>query len=188
MSSAPRTPPQGAVGARSRRGQALVEFAIVAPTMLLVLFGVFEGSLLVFSNGSAHYAAGEAARILTQEGSEPTADTDAVGYVRQNTALGTTGIAQVSEIDVYKVIRHPGTGQLERDPAQRPNRYQLDGSLIGSLKWDPVSRNSSANAGDYVGVDILYTYTWKSGYFTAFFGPGVTSQSTVWARIEPTVY
>lgn len=49
-----------------QRGQAMVEFALIAPVLFLVLLGLFEFSLLVFAATSAQYAAMEGARAASE--------------------------------------------------------------------------------------------------------------------------
>ena len=47
---------------RSRRGQSLVEFAMVLPLFLLLIFGLIDGGRLVYINNSVAEAAREGAR------------------------------------------------------------------------------------------------------------------------------
>jgi TadE-like protein len=49
------------------RGQALVEFALVIPIFLLVLFGVIDMGRFVFLNSAVSQAAREAARVASVE-------------------------------------------------------------------------------------------------------------------------
>src|ERR1700716_2142139 len=55
-------------------GQSMVEFALVAPTLLLLCFGTLEFSLLLFGAGAGRYAANEGARAASEAGSNPAAD------------------------------------------------------------------------------------------------------------------
>jgi Flp pilus assembly protein TadG len=47
----------------SQRGQSLVEFAIVIPVFLLVVFGLFDGARLVFAWNGVSQAARDVARV-----------------------------------------------------------------------------------------------------------------------------
>jgi len=49
----------------SQRGQALVEFAIVLPILLILLFGIFEFSLALYNKAVITNASREAARAGT---------------------------------------------------------------------------------------------------------------------------
>jgi len=54
---------------RSRRGQALVEFALVLPIFLVMLFGVIDGGRFVYMNSVLSQAAREGARVGSVEAS-----------------------------------------------------------------------------------------------------------------------
>ena len=53
--------------AASRRGQALVEFALVLPVFLMILFGIIDGGRYVFQNNVLSQAAREGARVAAAE-------------------------------------------------------------------------------------------------------------------------
>src|SRR3954451_12155333 len=48
---------------RRRRGQALVEFALVLPVLLLILFGIIDAGRLIFTYNTISSAARNAARV-----------------------------------------------------------------------------------------------------------------------------
>ena len=56
------------------RGQALVEFTIVAPLLFFFLLGVLESGLLLFVVGTARFGAGEVARQESESGNAANAD------------------------------------------------------------------------------------------------------------------
>src|ERR1700730_9124560 len=87
---------------RRSRGQTMTEFALVSPVLVWPCFGFLESCLLLFSVGSARFAAGEAARQEAESGNAVTADALTIGIIR-GTALGTTNLAQVRHIDIYKL-------------------------------------------------------------------------------------
>src|ERR1700738_4419786 len=91
--AAPRTSfptPTSAAGRRSRRsrGQTMTDFALVSAVLLPLLFGVLESGLLLFSVGSARFAAGEAARQEAEAGNAANADALTIGIGR-GTGVGT---------------------------------------------------------------------------------------------------
>lgn len=62
----------GAFGTRQKkRGQSLVEFALVGPMFLLLLFALVEGGRLIYTYNAVNHAAQEAARhgVLASTGS-----------------------------------------------------------------------------------------------------------------------
>ena len=50
-------------GSRGTSGQTLVEFALLSPVFLLLIFGLLEGGRLVYAYNSVNHAAQEAARL-----------------------------------------------------------------------------------------------------------------------------
>jgi Flp pilus assembly protein TadG len=169
-------------------GQGLVEFGLVAPVFFLITLGLIEASLLIFSVVSASFAAGEAARIASQEGTVSTADTDAVASI-QATALGTTSLVNVTEIDVYKLnqvagVLTPDSSGCSGAPCI--NKYKAWTGTFGSPSWLPISRNVQNGKSDFLGVTIKYTYPWKLGVLSFMSPPQLTA--TYYVRIEPKSY
>ena len=165
-----------------QRGQALTEFALVAPLLLVVLFGIIDGGLLLFTVGSARFAAADGARVAAQLGNATNADTSAVQTIRTG-PLGQTALASVTHVDIYRLTQGGG-GALSVD-ATAYNSYRIDGSTI-SQTWPPSSRDTQNGASDFLGLTVYYTYGWKSG---SLLGTGsLQLASTVYVRVEPNTY
>ncbi len=161
----------------------MVEFALVSITLFFLVFAALDGSLLIFSFGTARFAAGEAARLVSEEGNLPSTDTDAVRIVR-NTALGATSLAHVDEIDIFRLTQD-GSGNLNID-FSKYNKYKLDGTPIGSVTWNPATRNVNNGQSDFAGVEIFYTYNWKTGIFAP--APPMRLTALFEIRLEPQNY
>jgi Flp pilus assembly protein TadG len=169
---------------RAQLGQSLTEFALVAPVLLFLLFGIIESSLVVFVVGSGRFAAGEASRQAAQSGNQPNADTMAVQVIR-NGALGTTSLASVTEVDIYRLVQQPG-GQLTVD-STKYNRYRLDGTPITSpVPWPPASRNVRYGQTDFLGVMVNFQYFWRTGKLLSA-APLQLSQPS-YVQLEPQAY
>ena len=168
---------------RQSRGQTLTEFALVAPVLLLILFAILESALLLFSVGTARFAAGEAARQEAESGNAAAADALSTAVVR-GTALGTTRTSQVLHIDVYK-LQEQGNGALTVVPGTTDS-YNLDGTARNSIPWPSAARDVKNGESDFLGVTIYYRYNWKTGIFI-FAGPLDLSQSFA-IRLEPQTY
>jgi hypothetical protein len=161
----------------------MTEFALVSPVLLLILFGVLESGLLLFSVGSARFAAGEAARQEAESGNAISADALSIGVVRAG-AIGTTRIAQVQRIDIYK-LQQQANGTLTVVPGTTDS-YNLDGSARNSIPWPAPSRDVRNGESDFLGLTIYYRYNWKTGIFL-FAGPLDLNQSFA-IRLEPQTY
>jgi Flp pilus assembly protein TadG len=165
------------------RGQTMTEFALVVPILLLLVMGVLDAALLMFSVGTARYATGEGSRMAAQLGNAASADSQIVAIIRST--VGTTRLFDVTEVDIYKV-NQDFNGNLTPDPTYF-NRYALDGTpLISPEPWPAAQRNVGNGTSDFIGVTVNYTYTWKAGFFAAL-GP-VRTNAVSYVRLEPQSY
>src|SRR2546425_9923284 len=110
--------------ARGERGygQTMTEFAIVLPVLFMLMLGVLDGGLLMFSVGTARYATVEGARMAAQLGNAATTDDQSVRVIREH--VGATGIFSVDEVDLYK-LNQDANGNLTPDPV-RATWYHVD--------------------------------------------------------------
>jgi Flp pilus assembly protein TadG len=169
---------------RSRsRGQALVEFTIVAPILFFFLLGVLESGFLLFVVGTARFGAGEVARQESESGNATSADQTSIAVLRA-TAIGTTSLASVTEIDIYRMIEQ-GNGTLTVDLAHY-NKYKLDGTAIGATTWPSSTRDVVNGESDFLGVTLVYQYKWMTGVFLA--SRPLQLQQTFEIRLEPQTY
>src|SRR5437899_11686314 len=164
-------------------GQTMTEFAIVLPVLFMLMLGVLDGGLLMFSVGTARYAAVEGARQAAQLGNAATADTQTLQVIRDR--AGTDRLFSVDEIDIYK-LNQDGNGNLTPDPTLS-NRYALDGTPMTSpVPWPPAQRNVGNGTSDFIGITVNYTYTWKAGFFAPL-GP-IRTTAVSYMRLEPQSY
>jgi Flp pilus assembly protein TadG len=161
----------------------MTEFAIVAPILFLLLFGVLEGGFLMYTVGTARFAAGDAARQLSEDGNAAAADQNALAVIRK-TGLVTTSMGTVNHVDIYRMIQQPD-GTLTVDPAHI-NSYRIDGSVLGSITWPPTTRGIRNGQMDFLGVTIYYQYNWKTGIFNR--GGPLQLNNAVFIRLEPQLY
>ena len=170
-------------GRKRNPGQAMVEFAIVAPILIFLLLGVLESGLLIFVVGTARWSTSEVARQEAESGNAASADQVSL-QVLQKTAIGTTTLASVTELDVYKLTEQ-SDGSLTVD-LNHYNRYQLDGTPIGSITWPPATRNVRNGQMDFLGVTLKYQYRWKTGNLLAT--QPLNLQQVYEIRLEPQSY
>lgn len=167
---------------RGSRGQALVEFALVAPLFFTLLFGVIEFSLINASVSSFQFATEDAARLGSLLGrSDSTVDTQMVTLIQSH--VSGLVVAQIIKIEIYQ-SNAVGNYILPGKSGPVEDVYNADGTLKGSAGWPPNARNTSLASADYLGVLVTYRYT----YLTAFISGGaaalqLTANSV--ERLEP---
>lgn len=166
---------------RRARGQAMVEFALVAPLFFLVFFGFVEFALISTSIAAYNFAAKDGARIGSLLGrTDSTVDTQVVTDIRTHVA----GIvmAQPIQIEIYKA--DAGGNPVSGSGGIIENVYDINGNAIGTPSWPVNLRNDSLLDADYLGVRITFKYT----YLTAYVSGGNTSLTLTAnsvQRIEP---
>jgi Flp pilus assembly protein TadG len=160
----------------------MTEFALVVPVLLLMIMGVLDGALLMFSVGTARYASAEGSRVAATLGNVANTDSQVVTTIRQT--VGSTRLFTVEEIDIYK-LNQDGNGNLTQDVANT-NKYALDGTALNGTPWPASSRNVGNGTSDFIGVTINYTYTWKAGFFAPL-GP-LRTTAVSYVRLEPQSY
>jgi Flp pilus assembly protein TadG len=161
----------------------MTEFALVVPVLFMIIMGVLDGALLMFSVGTARYASAEGSRIASQLGNATTTDSQVMQIVRNT--VGGTQLFTVNEVDIYR-LNQDGNGNLTQDVA-RVNRYNLDGTPISNpIPWPAANRNVGNGTSDFLGITVTYTYTWKAGFFAPL-GP-VRTTAVSYVRLEPQSY
>jgi hypothetical protein len=163
-------------------GQSVTEFALMAPVLFMMMLGMLDGGLLMFTVGTSRYAVTEGARLSAQLGNATTADDQAIQLIRKH--VGTTGVFSVTEVDIYK-LNKDASGNLTPDPVLY-NKYRIDGSPMVPEPWPAASRNVGNGTSDFLGVTVHFTYRWKAGFFAPL-GP-VNSTATYYIRLEPQSY
>lgn len=163
---------------RPGRGQALVEFAIVLPTFILVLFGMLEFGMVFDHHLTLEYSTREGARTgsaLADGGGNTTVcngiDAQIVAAVqRVLTAPGSpVDVSRVSQISIWRA-----TAQGTPDSAVGIFNWSYTGPSTGPIvdgqrlsfsppnplpgTWRPCNRNAGGATPDSIGVSITYSY------------------------------
>jgi len=165
------------------RGQALVEFALVAPIFFLLIFGVIEFSLINASVGAYNFAAKDAARLGATRGpTDANIDQEIIALV--NSHVSGVPAATTLEIDIFQAdsTGAPIAGALDA--------YTPAGVPIGSPTWPCNDRNdgqplpSGVNSSPYLGVRVTYDYTYVTALLSSG-APVIKLVTTAVFRIEP---
>lgn len=157
---------QHRAGGRRSRGQALVEFALVVPFFLLILFGIIDMARWVFSANTLNEAAREAARQGTV-GRRP-ADCNGLSRVDCVKILvqhRTTGVGVATGDITVVCYRVPNTGTPPSDGAQADT---CGTSWVG---------------GDLVRVQISTPFRLVTPFIGQFLSPNVTGNAT-WVTVN----
>lgn len=175
---------------RLARGQSLVEFALVAPIFLLLLFAIIEYSLINAAIGSYNFAAKDAARYGAIKGpTDATVDTQMLNIINSH-VLGVVAATPV-EVDIYQ-----STESGAYSTAALQDKYIYSGgvwTLSGVAGWPPgdllkcapsVCRDDRLVSQDYLGVHIIYQYTYVTAFFSSL-GATITLTADSVQRIEP---
>jgi Flp pilus assembly protein TadG len=175
-------------------GQALVEFAMIIPVFLLTFFGAVEFSLIVASLGTYNFAVRDAARIGSILGrTDPNVDSK----ILSNVSGHVSGIvmATPTEIDIFRAASDgtclnassgPASPVAVDDPTCAKGQYLLVAGTwtLSSGPWAVNDRDDALSSADYVGVRVLFNYTFLTGFVGAL-GTSLSLSAVSAQRIEP---
>ncbi len=136
--------------ARGEQGSALVEFAVVLPLLLLILFGIFDFGFLFQKYEVVTNAAREGARIGVLPG-YATADVQA----RVNGYLLASGLTTAATTTVSTVTIDPGTGAPAFQGVTVTVKYPYTYSFIGAI-------GSMFGGGSFGTISLNATSTMRS--------------------------
>ncbi len=88
---------------RRQRGQGMVEFALVAPVFLFVIFAMIDGGFLLFSVNAVDQATTVGSNSIAALGKASLADITSMQRMAASSSLGATSLITISEIDVEKL-------------------------------------------------------------------------------------
>ena len=157
---------------RRQQGQSLVEFAIVFPFFMVLLFGVVEFGFALNGALSVDFASRDAALAAAEAGTAPDADCSILKVVQN----GVTAPADASKISEVRIYLSDQNGKPKGGLVQV---YVPGGSVCPGLPYRlssgnyPSSNRCNVLAGcgtgssktttvDTIGVQITYRYDWKT--------------------------
>ena len=192
---------------RSRRaaGQALVEFTLIIPVFLLILFGMIEFGFVFTHDLTIEYATREGARAgaALANGADPsgcsgsawkTVDPLVIAAVQR--VLQSRG--QTSNVSQIVIFRADPTSGANAGTYQNVWSYSAGGgpTLAGSTApldfvdakwqsgtdaWKACSRSNALPQPDSIGVSLTYTYTFQTplAAILRFFGGAASTTLTI---------
>lgn len=172
-------------------GQALVEFALILPIVLLLLLPVIDIGMLLSTKNSVAYASRQAARLLESYGpSSPDPehpvgpDPLVIGAITDTLRGSGLSLSNLQKIVIYQAEQSGGgtTAAWTGDNAGADCVYTFAGGALASGSPSPCAYSFDKRAyGDYIGVAVTYTYRG----LTPFYAGGVTFTDVTNAHIDP---
>ena len=184
----------------SERGQALVEFALVLPAFLLLVFGVVEFGLAFNAAVSVNFVSRAAALLAAEGGRSEGTDCMVLRAIEQD-MTSPASPTRISSVEIY------WSDSKGDQIASNVNIYTRSGSLtcayasgsitvpytLGTERYPETERcDVLAGCGglhttvDDVGVRITYTHQWVT-YVGKTIAGSITFQRSTAARMEPTL-
>ena len=181
----------------NERGAALLEFALVAPILILLVFGIIEYGMFFKDYLTVSNTTRAGARVGSAAGSNADADYQILQAVNTAASALPGGAGSIERITIYRSASTGGapttTCQTTSSAADGCNVYTPSalnqpvarfGCGPGSLDsaWCPTTRQDSQAIGpDYIGVWVKTTHN----FATKLFGTSRTITDSVVMRIEP---
>lgn len=160
----------------SNRGQSIIEVALVAPVILILMLGVFDGSFLASDKVLAVSAARHAARLASGLGGTGDGTNTCQGTLAGGTSTDSIDIqivsgalsvaqnmsfAKVDEVDVYRP--DPSTNNGKYVTGNEIDKYMIktDGSIQSPATWGYVladrCQGTLGNEAS-IGVQVLWHF------------------------------
>ncbi len=175
----------------------MVEFALVAPAFLLMLFGAIEMGLLFKTRGAYQEAALQGVRIAAAAATATDADKQALAQLSYT--LSAENLANIASVTVYDATASGApfapipsngavTGTFYTVYTYNPSYgFVCPGTNTpppcpSASSWNPATRNALVPTLDHVGVRIIYKYR-ALGII-----PSLTMTQVATALIEPRSY
>lgn len=138
---------------RRSRGQAMVEFALVAPLLFVVLLGIFEAGRFVLNLETLNNATREGARYAIVHGAQSACPSGPM-------PLGRTNPCDPSGSRIVTTVEDRAIGIADEGNLTVPTpRWTLGGSaVLPSSPLDPAPIDGDNGRGNYVTVFASYSY------------------------------
>ena len=184
----------------SERGQAVVEFALVLPVLLLLIFGIVEFALAFNAAVSVNYASRVAALLAAEGGRTDGTDCMVLSAIERDLVSPATP-TRISSVEIY--WSDANGDQI----GSNVNVYTRTGSLtctyasgsitvpytLSTARYPEADRcDVLAGCGgphtsvDDIGVRITYVHQWATRFGQVIAG-SITFQRSTAVRMEPTL-
>ncbi|MEM7276310.1 MAG: TadE/TadG family type IV pilus assembly protein [Actinomycetota bacterium] len=164
---------------RRERGAALVEMAIVAGPLLVIMLGIIEVGLLWRESLVLHEATRSGARVAASMVDEPASDREALRAL-----VSYLDADDLAEIEYVVIYRHDGTGTLPAgcEASSQANCNHYPAAALGDLDddsrwecvgaaydgaWCPTTRAAELHSPIDIGIRIVSNEPPLTGFFPA---------------------
>ena len=181
---------------KKESGAALVEFAFIAPLLIVLLFGIIEMGLALRDQLTMSNSVTSAARIGSVLGDDADADIAILDAVQ----AGLVGAVDTDIITKVIIYQSDGAG----DSTGKENHYLYDATdaacpwipcpdpAVAGFQygdpgnWPPTDRVVTLPSPDILGVKIQFTHEWVTTIIP-FMGTPANWESDARVRLEPDV-
>lgn len=171
-------------------GQAIVEFAFVAPVLLGLICGVFEFSGILFAQTLLEGGARQASRFgVTGSSTAEISRQDMILQIIEDNAYG---IIDIDEIDMETLVYESFADVGQSEPFTDSNS---NGAFDEGEEFDDINGNSAwdedmglaglGGPGDVVIYRLRYDWSLMIPLFRPFFGDTIALDANVAVRNEP---
>ncbi len=172
------------------KGQAIVEFAFVAPVLIAILCGIMEFSGILFAQTLLEGGARQASRFgITGAETSGISREDMILQIIDDNAYG---IIETDEIEMETLIYETFSDVAQPEPFEDANgngtfdEGEAFTDINGNAEWDEdQGRAGLGGPGDVVVYRLRYDWSIMIPIFTPFFGDAVALDANVAVRNEP---
>lgn len=170
-------------------GATMLEFAIAAPVVILLIVGLVEFGFGFIDLQTVASATSAGARVGSAFGPDPNAD----DIIQEAVTDALSDLRSSSEVLEMWIYRSNENGDVV-DDVNATNKYVPDGgggwTCSNGCPWDPALRNTDLSSSiavinrDYLGVRVIFKHEWVTGLLP--FGPPTWTDDAV-VLLEPVV-
>jgi Flp pilus assembly protein TadG len=184
---------------RSEKGQAIIEFALILPALLLLVLGLIEFSFVLNSRNTVLFASRDGSMLAAEGGSLDGTDCVVLKRIESDVVSPATSL-RVQTVQIYwsdrngdqigsnqNVYTRGGTTSCTyADGTTITVPYTLTtGSYLESARCDVLAGcGGSHTTVDTIGVRVTYQHFWLTS-FARLTGSGVTFTEASITRAEP---
>jgi Flp pilus assembly protein TadG len=176
------------VGAARRQGQAMVEFAMMLPLLLILAVGILEFGMLFKDHVGIHYAAREGARAGAAASRNP--DADCTNLRAVSTTMQTMPYNDLIRVRIFKANSNGGCdSSCAEDVYYRLGSTSscFQGWVVDRANWPPngnPGRRNNPEPTDALAVTVQFTHKFFFNFVPGAAGT-IALEDTAYNQNEP---